>query len=389
MGPPVDICMIVHNDVAHDSRVLKEAASLAAHGWWVVVLGVCLGAENLPEREAVSGFTILRVTPRLFRDLLPGRMGQLLPLVPVFPLLSLRLRQINARVYHAHDFTGLLQVALAGIWRRPVVYDSHELFFDRPLPDVPAPVRWAIDRLRPLEKLLARRAAGVITVCDSIADRLAATLGILRPTVVRNAVDTRALGPTAAVFRTNGRRAIVHSGGLIGGRHLPELVASLAHLPQDIMLVLMGKGPLQPQLTDQARRLGVADRLLMIPPVPPASVAPTLSQADAAAVLIASQGDSYHHALPNKFFEAVAAGLPLVASPIPEVAGLVRRYDLGVICDPTNPAEIAQAIRTILEPGNLAHYRANVCRAREELNWEVEEGRLIAFYEAIFRDSGA
>src|SRR5690606_20141444 len=139
--------------------------------------------------------------------------------------------------YHAHDFPGLLQLALTGFLGRSYVYDSHELFFDRPLPDLPKPIEFLIKCMRPLEKPLARRASGVITVNDSIADRLSETLGVKRPIVIRNAVDIRTLAPSEARFPIHGRRVIVHSGRLASGRHLVEIVSSLAYLPDDVALV--------------------------------------------------------------------------------------------------------------------------------------------------------
>ena len=75
MNLTADICMIVHNDVSHDSRVLKEATSLAAHGYRVVVIGVTLKEHNLPELEEASGFIIWRVKPPLVRFRALGRMS--------------------------------------------------------------------------------------------------------------------------------------------------------------------------------------------------------------------------------------------------------------------------------------------------------------------------
>ncbi len=106
MSIQTDICMIVHSDVQHDSRVLREAGSLAA-AEWRVALGISLTTEKFPRQEGVNGFTIIRVTPKLFRRWLSGRMHLLLPLIPMFPVLSYRLRQIRARICHAHNFTGL------------------------------------------------------------------------------------------------------------------------------------------------------------------------------------------------------------------------------------------------------------------------------------------
>lgn len=382
-SPRPDVVMLVHTDVRSDGRVRKEAATLAAQGRRVVVVGMSLAGPLPPPVEQMDGFTVVRVAPRLLRRALPGKTGRRLRLLASLVLVPVQLRRLKGRVYHAHDFLELLLVNLAGI-RRPVVYDSHELYFDQKIGS-----RFALNDLmqllRPLEKPLARRAAAVITVSEPIADRLAQTLGIPRPIVLQNAVDLRYAGPPV-VFSAGGRKIVAHTGALSLGRHLPELVESLAHLPDEIALVLIGGGPLKAALLEQAARLGVGDRLIIVPPVPVNSVSPTLAQADCAALLFAPDSPNYQLALPNKFFEAVAAGVPLVYGTTQEVGRLAREYDLGVSCNPTDPRSIAEAIQTILQPENLARYRENAVKAREILNWEQEEKKLVALYRRILGD---
>ena len=345
------------------------------------MVGVALGQKEAAEVEIVSNFTVIRVRPRLFRRALPGTLGKLLRLLIAVPSAARKLRQTHARVYHGNDFVGLLMLALAGIWRRPVIYDSHELFFDRyPKGLFNYPLKYLIWTMRPLEKILARRAAAVITVSDSLADLLAQTLNIPRPIVVRNAVDLRELTAAVPIERQDGQRIVAHTGTLLGGRHLPELVAALAHLPPDVSLALIGDGKLRTQLMETAKNLGVADRLLTIFPVTPFNIPSTLAQTDIAVVLTSPD---YQIALPNKFFEAVAAGVPVVGTALPEVKALIEHYDLGALCDPTDPASIAQAIMTVLQPDNYERFKANALKARTELTWEGEEQKLIALYQRL------
>jgi glycosyltransferase involved in cell wall biosynthesis len=379
----VDICMIVDNDVMHDARVCKEASSLAAHGWRVVVVGVSRNGP-VPERsETVNRFRIERVIARLGRSALGGKPGHILRTIEGYTRAAWKLRAVNAQVYHAHDFTGLCIVALAGIWRRPVVYDSHEFYFGRPLTRL---TRWLKPLLVPLERGLAQRASRMIATTESRAAQFAATLGVHNPTIVRNAVDIRSLTGERVPLESPCPHVIVHSGWLTPGRHLPELVRALALLPVDCALAFVGNGPLEVELIALAEKLGVRDRLILVGRVLPQEMIGTLAQATIDVVLITSQVPSYWSSLPNKFFEAVAAGLPLVASPIPEVKRAVETYDIGVLCDPTDPQSIADAIKTALEPDNLARLQANVARARLELNWEAEERKLVQMYETLFAE---
>ncbi|MBZ0297055.1 MAG: glycosyltransferase, partial [Anaerolineae bacterium] len=264
-----------------------------------------------------------------------------------------------------------------------VIYDSHELFFDRWSPESRYPLKHVIQLMRPLEKILARRAVAVITASDESADWMMKTLAIPRPLALLNTVDVRRLGPPAATYDIGNRKKVVHSGGLYHNRHLEELIASMVYWPDDIALILMGSGPLKQSLLRQATELGVNDRMLIVPPVPPDSVAPTLAQADASVVLVASQPLHYDLTMANKFFESVTAGLPIVCSPTTAAARVMRKYNLGIVCDPSNPKLLAEAIVSILQPENQQLYRTNVQQAQNIFTWEAEERKLVALFKRI------
>ncbi len=381
-----DICMIVDNDVTHDARVQKEAASLAAHGWKVVVVGISRSGAEPPPEEKTNGFMISRVVPRMLRHTLANKPGQILRTVEGFVRAAICLRRFDAHIYHAHDFTGLVIVALAGIWVRPVIYDSHELYFGRPLAPLTRHLSFV---LQPIERWLARRSTRVIATTQARADEFVRSLQIDEPVIVRNAVDLRQPQAAAVAIQAHDRIKIIHSGWLIAGRHLRELVATLQFLPPNISVVLIGSGPLQESLETLAKQLNASDRLEIVGAILPEQMIRTLKQATLAAVLITDDYLSYYLSLPNKFFEAVAAGLPIIASPIPEVKHMIESYDIGVLCNPKDPQEIALAIQTALKPENFSRLQANVKRAQQDLNWEAEERKLIALYESVFAESGA
>ncbi len=382
----IDICMIVDNDVQRDPRVRKEAASLAAQGWSVVVVGMSRSGPVPAGKETVAGFRIQRIIARLGRDRISGKPGQILRTIEAYIRAARLLRQVNARAYHAHDFLGLVVVALAGIWRRPVIYDTHELFFERPLPPITKRLAWL---LRPLERVLAHHARRIITVSDGCGEYLVRTYGVNAPLILRNAVDLRDDGDSPVAFEAPSAHMIAHSGWLSAGRHLEELVDALALLPDSVGLVLVGGGALEASLKARATERGVAERLVTLGVIRTEQMVSTLRQATLSAVLITGDYQSYHYALPNKFFEAVAAGLPLLVSPIPEVKRLVEQYDMGLVCDPGDPHSIADAVGKLLEPAMLARMQANVRRAQAELSWETEERKLIALYDDVLREASA
>jgi glycosyltransferase involved in cell wall biosynthesis len=373
--------MIVDKDVSHDARVRKEATSLAAQGWRVVVIGMSRSGREPAEEQEVNGFILNHIIARWLRQSLGGKSGHLLRTLEGYVKAAVRLRQVNARVYHAHDFTGLVIVAMAGIWRRPVVYDSHEIYFERPMRTASHLLSVV---LRPLERVLARRAIGMIATTEARAQYFVEALGVSMPVIVRNAFDLMSEAGPPVNFALKSQYLIAHSGWLMHGRHLLELVQALTYLPENVSLVLVGDGWLRDQLEAKARELGVDDRFEIVGEVLPQQMVSTLAQATVAAVLINADSISYRLSLPNKFFEAVAAGLPIIASPIPEVKRMIEKYDIGAFCDPNDPQSIAQAIISILEPGAMERLRANVLHARTELNWQAEEQKLVAMYNEMF-----
>jgi glycosyltransferase involved in cell wall biosynthesis len=113
-----------------------------------------------------------------------------------------------------------------------------------------------------------------------------------------------------------------------------------------------------------------------VAPVPARELPAFVASADAAAVLYVPTSDNIANALPNGFFVAVAAALPLLYPELPEIRRLADRYELGVPIEPRDPSSIADGIRRLLDRQVRARYRANAEAATAELSWEHEERKL-------------
>ena len=122
----------------------------------------------------------------------------------------------------------------------------------------------------------------------------------------------------------------------------------------------------------------------MAPPDIPGAIA----AADVSAMPV--EGDTLNHRLntPTKLFDAMGAGVPVVASDLPGMAPIVRATGCGELCDPDDPVDIARAIRTIIEatPERRAGYREAALRAARDIYaWEHQAPVLLDLY----RDLGA
>ncbi len=306
-----------------------------------------------------------------------------------------------ADVHHAHDFDALPAAAAAARRDRSrYVYDSHELFVDwRPNAAQP----WWVRRLvAASERRLARRAAAVVTVNDEIARLLAARFRIAAPVVLHNCpsrVEIEAADGATGRLRAAAGLApdeplVLCHGSFQPGRGLEETARALT-LPglEAAHLVFLGY-PLE-YVAPIAADPSLAGRVHRLPAVEPAELIGWIADADVTVSAYLPIDRNHVLSTPNKLFESLAAGVPVVSSDFPARRRILLDDPLGplgALCDPTDPASIARAIRSILElpPEARAALRAR-CRqaALERWNWETESAKLVACYERLAREDGA
>lgn len=300
-------------------------------------------------------------------------------------------RRFAPDVVHANDGNTLAPaMVLRVLAGSRIVYDSHELWLHRNV---------RVDRwLAPLveastERLGIRLADAVITVSPSIVRWLQEHYALGDPPfLVRNVPLWRGDLPDPRQGRLReltGLRAqdrvVSYCGSITSGRGLEETVDALAVLPDDVHLVLLGFGPpgYLTALLDRARRRGVADRVHLAGQVPGPLVSQALADADLAIVYVRPIVLSYRYSLPNKLFESLHAGLPIVAADLPDSAALVREHGVGEVFASGTPGELAAAIEQV-----LAHpegYRAAARRLAPALDWRMEADRLIEAHATAVR----
>jgi glycosyltransferase involved in cell wall biosynthesis len=374
-----DIIMLVLNDLAYDGRVRREAASLAVKGWRVLVIGTQRADGVLPDCETLHGFEVRRVRYGRFGAGLwrPWRwIRHLFQLIQIYQVLF----NVYGRAYHAHDLPALLVLSPLRLIRRHCIwiYDSHELYLFLPPYSLPRANRWhAFTRplFMRLEGFLARRVDAVLTLCEARARLLAYWYSIPRPVVIHNIVD-----PVQPVPTSSRRRVIVHTGEITNrGRALTELIDALALLPEDCSLLFLGQGEAWMELQAQAARLNLKDRVFQQPPVAPDQVPEAIRSATVAVSLLRADSFNTRASIPNKLWEALAAGLPTVATDLVGQRRLGRR--IGVLCRSNDPVLIAAALRQVLDAPD--HYRAYVQAAQQDFSWGVESEKLGAIYRRL------
>jgi hypothetical protein len=225
------------------------------------------------------------------------------------------------------------------------------------------------------------RSAAVTTVCEPLARRYTEHYGTPCE-VVRNAGPWRDLQPSPP---EPGRIRLVHSGAAIRGRNLEMLVEATLEVPGctlDLFLVPAADGGRY--LAELTRLAGDSGRVTIHPPVAPAELPATLNRFDVGAFCMPPININAEFALPNKFFDFVQARLAHAVGPAPEMARLVREYDLGVVSDDFSKDSFVAALRRLDPAAVAAGKQASHRHARDlssERDLEVVDGvvsRLLA-----------
>ena len=401
--------MAVYGDITFDSRVRREAAALASDGYDVTL--VCLGgadqAQDLPPGVRVVEHrpTVTSILPgtRTIRPPREGRarrlLGRLTWLRAYVPNLRAWGREVpgicgDVDIWHLHDLTALAGVLPTIRTKTPVVYDAHELFLESGTAALlPGFVRRL---LRGYERRLISRVAAVVTVNDEIASELRRRYGPPRTEVVHNCPDrwTPPATRPSLIRDTAGIPAespvVLYHGALGPHRGIESLMdALLAPGMGNVHLALLGPGVARASYVEMARDQRWGGRVHVLDAVRPSELLPWVASADVGAMPLRHSTVNHYLATPNKLFECLAAGVPVIVSDFPAMRRIVTADPggpLGVVCDPDSVDSVARAVLTLLElgPADAERMRARcLTAARERWNWDAESGRLLSLYRDL------
>jgi len=203
-----------------------------------------------------------------------------------------------------------------------------------------------------------------------------------RLSIIHNGIPA----PPLTLNRDNARRRfglplkgplIVNVGRLASQKNQRLLIKLLKNLP-GVQLAIAGDGELRNVLEDEARNLGVADRVFMLGEIAPWDIGDFLLTGDVFVF------PSHYEALPFALVEAMAVGLPIIASDIgalKDVLGENESAPAGILIHPGNESGFAQAVKSVLEDGSLASSLADCSRARAKI---FSLAQMVDSYEQCF-----
>ncbi len=364
------IAVVVSNDLVHDQRVRKTCDVMLRKGWSPVLIG-----RLLPTSEPLS------------RSYETHRIGGM-PLAGVrfYAHLQWELwRYLSQR----SDIDAVWANDLDTLWpawqyakarKLPLIYDSHEYFLgsagltNRRFP------KWV---WRQIESRIFPKLRHALTVNDHIAALYRNEYGV-DVKVVRNVPEL--LSPPAPKTRAElnlpeGKLAILQGAFMDRDRGVLEAVAAMDLLP-DVNLLLVGAGEEWEEAQRRSSARSANNRIICLPKQPYDQLRQITRLADVGLSLDKPVHDNYTFSLPNKLFDYIHAGIPVVASSVPEVAKVVNGFALGEVVEAVTPEHIAAAIQKVLANGT-APYVKGLESATEQFNWQHESQTIAHMLDAI------
>lgn len=357
----------VTNDLATDNRVHRTCMVLQDLGYAVLLVGRLLPGSPALERPYA--------TKRMRLVFRKGPFFYAEHNLRLFLLLLWR----RATVLVSNDLDTLPANFLAArITGTTLVYDSHELFTE--VPELVGRPR--VQRIwLAIERWIFPRLKHVVTVNESIANVYRQRYGV--PVhVVRNIPVPRPLAPApgrAALDLPDDRFVLVLQGaGINVDRGGEEAVLAMRQLPGCLLLII-GSGDAWPVLERLVREHGLQDRVRLLGRMPYERMMDHTRHAALGLTLDKDTNLNYRFSLPNKLFDYLRAGVPVVATDLPEVAAIVRRYDAGIVLPTPEPEALARAIAALLaDEQHLSRLRASATFAGRDLDGEKEMRTLVA-----------
>jgi glycosyltransferase involved in cell wall biosynthesis len=262
----------------------------------------------------------------------------------------------------------------------PIVFDSHEYFTATPelvkRPKVQRIWKW-------IEKTIVPKLKSCITVNNSIADLFEQEYHIPFK-VVRNIPQKRQNTeiPTrlSLGLPENQKIVLIQGSGINIQRGAEEAVEAMKYL-DNVLLLIIGGGDVLPVLKNRVQELSLQKKVKFVSRQTPENLAGYTANADIGLTIDKDTNINYRFSLPNKLFDYIYAGVPVLATPLVELKNIILQYEIGEFIENHDPQHIASAIDKMLKnESQMTFYKKNTLKAAAELNWENEKKVLFEIF---------
>ena len=365
------IIVSVTNDLTYDQRVGKVCMSLKQQGYEICLVGRLLkDSAQIDRPYSVKRFKLLFNQGFLFYAFFNLRLF-------IFLLFS------KGDIYHANDLDTLLANWLASkIKKKKLVYDTHEYFTGVPeIQDRPSVKKvWEA-----IEKKIFPTLKHVFTVNSSIAalyeKKYNIAVKVLRNLPLNEIIEKTETRETLNLPR-NKNIVILQGAGINIDRGAEELLEAIA-MSENLFLCIVGSGDVIHNLKSRASKKDLQNKVLFTGKLEYVQMMQFTMNADVGVSLDKDTNINYRYSLPNKIFDYLKAGIPIVCSDLKEVSSIIQQFNIGTIVSSHDPNIILKAINKTISKNKADKFSKSLKSAIEKLNWENEVDRLIDEYSKI------
>ncbi|MFV8826372.1 glycosyltransferase [Alkalihalobacterium sp. APHAB7] len=400
--------MLLFKDIIYDARVKREAIALAKGGYKLTIF--CVKEFDLETPDLHENIEIVRHD--MFNKQIKMTLNQkhndkaytnVIKRMVRTPLLKLSkdiaayrlfytktvamLKEKDVTVIHAHDLNTLsIGYYLSKQFRAKLIYDSHELYnemagrnnFEKRIGYM-------------VEGKMLKHIDHLIVVNPFVQEEFENRYGKKPTTIIENIPETNGGLTTEAenknYFREKFKLAeediiLLYQGGINPNRGIEECVEAVAQLPERFKFVILGFGTLTNELKELAVKLNLSSRVFFHEQVPSADILWYTKQADIGLVMYKSNSKNNYFSTPNKIYEYLLAGIPMVASDHPGKNFIINKYKIG-LCIEEDVESIRKGILQLEKEYDM--YAENCLINRKSISWTDEGNKLVTLYESLFK----
>lgn len=369
------VVSLLYTTYQNDSRVQKITGSLKANGYEVEVVALLEG--DLPNTETVNNVHVTRIKAWSTAT----KKNMVVKALTFFSfMLKLAKRYRKADVWHCNDIEAFMFGVFAKMLRPKLilVYDAHELESHRN-----SVKKWVGKFFFFYEKLFARFAHTVITVSPGIENFYRKHFKIKRLVSIYNCPHAKLVTSNEKLKHElnipNDQVLYLYLGGFQSGRGIEALLDIFSQLEKKHHVVFMGSGRLENTIKSYAEK---HSNIHIKKAVPYQEILEWASGADYGLQSVEPTCLSYYYSLPNKMFEYIQSGLPIITNDLPDCRKIIEEHAIGYVL-PKLDLENFQLLLTKLNTQDKASKSENLHQLKTIYNWESEEKKLLAIYSNI------